>query len=93
MVNSNVLFAAISYILILKHLRMSENRVASLAVKKSASMRKRVTRMVAILVLCFMICWLPYNIFNLMRIPGIYLKMKAYVNNQFEQFLKLNICK
>lgn len=37
----------------------------------SANARKRVTKMVILLVTTFIICWLPYHIFQLARIRGI----------------------
>lgn len=64
------MFLGVSYILILKQLRASENRVADLSGKKTATVRKRVTVMVAVLVVCFAACWLPVNILNLLKIPG-----------------------
>jgi len=38
---------------------------------KSAEARRRVTRMVVLLVTTFIICWLPYHIYNLSCINGI----------------------
>merc|ERR1719376_1180467 len=37
----------------------------------SQSTRKRVTRMVIVLVTTFIICWLPYHVFQLMKFRGV----------------------
>nr|CAB3227106.1 C3a anaphylatoxin chemotactic receptor-like [Phallusia mammillata] len=76
---------SISYILIIKHLRVSENKIANMTGKKTVNMRKRVTRMVAMLVICFVICWLPYHIFNLSKIQGFHISTTACFG--IEQFL------
>ena len=59
-----------SYVLILMRVYESEEKLSSVKGKQRSVTRKRVTRMVAVLVLCFGICWLPYEILLLLKING-----------------------
>uniref|UniRef100_H2YFE7 G-protein coupled receptors family 1 profile domain-containing protein n=1 Tax=Ciona savignyi TaxID=51511 RepID=H2YFE7_CIOSA len=65
------LSAAISYVMIVRRLQTSEDKVANMTGKRTISMRKRVTRMVAVLVICFVVCWLPNHLFTLAKIRGL----------------------
>uniref|UniRef100_F7BG20 G-protein coupled receptors family 1 profile domain-containing protein n=1 Tax=Ciona intestinalis TaxID=7719 RepID=F7BG20_CIOIN len=61
----------ISYVMIVKRLQTSEDKIANMTGKRTISMRKRVTRMVAVLVVCFVVCWLPNHLFTLAKIRGL----------------------
>uniref|UniRef100_H2YFE6 G-protein coupled receptors family 1 profile domain-containing protein n=1 Tax=Ciona savignyi TaxID=51511 RepID=H2YFE6_CIOSA len=61
----------ISYVMIVRRLQTSEDKVANMTGKRTISMRKRVTRMVAVLVICFVVCWLPNHLFTLAKIRGL----------------------
>ena len=64
---------AISYLFILHKLRKSENKMSQSTTTsggKSKIVRKRVTRMVAVLVVCFLICWFPYSVLDMIRMKG-----------------------
>lgn len=67
----NLYFAAVSYILILKKLRQSSDSLgATSRSNNSHSLRRRVTRMVIALVVCFSVCWFPYQVHSILLIPG-----------------------
>ena len=64
---------AISYLFILHKLRVSENKMSQSTTTsggKSKIVRKRVTRMVAVLVVCFLVCWFPYSVLDMIRMKG-----------------------
>ncbi|XP_076824214.1 uncharacterized protein LOC143470163 isoform X1 [Clavelina lepadiformis] len=75
----------VSYVLILKRLRASEERIATMTGKRTQNMRRKVTRMVAVLVVCFVICWLPYHILQLCKIKGF--QASVMICNVVEQFV------
>jgi len=64
------LFSGVSYLLILIQVYQSEKKLFSVKGKPGSAMRTRVTRMVAVLVLCFVICWLPHQAPLLLKIEG-----------------------
>ena len=71
--NTNYYLTAISYLFILHKLRVSEEKMSqstSNSGGKSKIVRKRVTRMVAVLVVCFLVCWFPYSVLDMIRIKG-----------------------
>ena len=64
---------AISYLFILHKLRVSEKKMSHSTTTsggKSKIVRKRVTRMVAVLVVCFLVCWFPYSVLDIIRMKG-----------------------
>jgi len=70
----------ISYLLILHKLRVSEEKMSQSTITsggKSKIVRKRVTRMVAVLVVCFLVCWFPYSVLDMIRMKGTFLKYKT----------------
>ncbi|XP_039269644.2 somatostatin receptor type 2-like [Styela clava] len=66
------LVIVVSYVKILTHLKTAEDKIGHTATNKAVKMRKRVTRMVAALVVCFTVCWLPHHLFMLARIKGFH---------------------
>lgn len=61
----------VSYLFIVRKLRVSENRMSANSVgQRTARVRKRVTRMVAVLVVCFVVCWFPYHIMQIVSLYG-----------------------
>ena len=61
---------------------MSQNTTTSGG--KTKIVRKRVTRMVAVLVVCFLICWFPYSVLDMVRMKGqmfeIFTKKRMSIN-------------
>jgi len=66
----------ISYFFIVRKLRLSENKVATSVGQRTARVRKRVTRMVAILVVCFVCCWFPHHVMQIVKIKGLQMDYK-----------------
>jgi len=60
----------VSYVFIVQKLRISESKLASSVGSRCTRVRKRVTKMVAILVVCFALCWFPYYIMTLVKLKG-----------------------
>jgi len=63
----------VSYVFIVRKLQISESKLASSVGSRCTRVRKRVTKMVAILVLCFAICWFPHYIMVLVKLKGSFL--------------------
>ena len=64
---------------IVQKLIISENKLASSVGNRCTRVRKRVTKMVAILVICFALCWFPHNIMGLIKLKGNLLKSFSFI--------------
>ena len=65
--------------MIVKILRNSEDKVATSTGKRTIRVRKQVTRLVAALIICFVVSWLPLRVFDLLRIKGVFQNLVLFL--------------